>query len=219
MRLFTRDDGERAFHIDVDGETYETIRTLASASSEELIGHAARVWAVRHLASGESCVLKDVWVEDDRALEHIIYEDILRDVEVKYGADVRKEVALHLLTPTRHWLVHTNDVEDHTIAVMMRGHQPSFKRKFRVETSRGYKIISSGTESCSSSGVEIKDSISEDLRNPLPWCNHLRKVIGRRHYRVVFKEIAKPVHALRNLADVFTVLKDSTRGAVLMCLR
>ena len=217
VRPFIREDGERSFHIDVDGETYETVHFLSGSSSEELLGHATRVWVVRHLASGESSVLKDVWVEDERDLEHNIYEDILRDVEAKYGVDARKEAASHLLTPTRHWLVRMNDVEDHTINVMMRGHEPSFRRKFRVETSRGYKIAPSRSEPCSSSGVKIQDPRLDDLRNPLPWCNHLRKVVGRRHYRIVFKEIATPVHTLRNLAEVFTVLEDGAKGIFPLC--
>ncbi|KAL5479068.1 hypothetical protein ACEPAI_2356 [Sanghuangporus weigelae] len=212
IRPSIRGDGERVYHIDVDGETYETDRILASSSAEELVGHATRVWVVRHLISGESYVLKDVWVEDGRDLEHIIYEDILRDVETKYGVDARKEVASHLFTPAAHWLVHVGGMEDHTTMVMMREYLPSFKRKFRVEITGPDEISTSELDSCSSYDMEIQDSIRDDLREPLPWCNPVRKVIGRKHYRVVFKEIANAIHTLRNLAEVFTVLGDSAKA-------
>ncbi|OCB90616.1 hypothetical protein A7U60_g2134 [Sanghuangporus baumii] len=212
VRPYIRGDGERVYHIDVDGEIYETDRILASSSAEELVGHATRVWMVRHLHSGESYVLKDVWVEDGRDLEHIIYEDILHDVETKYSVDARKEVASHLLTPTAHWLVHVNGVEDHTTTVMMREYLPSFRRKFRVEITGPNEISKSESESCSSYDIEIQDSIRDDLRMPLPWCNPVRKVIGRRHYRVLFKEIATAIYTLRNLGEVFTVLGDSTKA-------
>ena len=35
---------------------------------------------------------------------------------------------------------------------------------------------------------------------------------GRIHYRIVFKEVAGPLHTVRNLSDVFIALRDTAKG-------
>ena len=128
---FVGDDGCRAYRINVDDETYETEQGL-SDSDDALIGQATRVWRVRHVSSGELAVLKDVWVEDDRDMEHEIREAILRDIGAKYGEGVREEAKSHLLTPIAHCLVRVHGEPDYTTLIMMRDYTPSMRRRLKV---------------------------------------------------------------------------------------
>ncbi|KAL5520260.1 hypothetical protein ACEPAG_9473 [Sanghuangporus baumii] len=209
IQPFIRDDGRRVYRIDVDGETYETDQVLSKSSAEQLTGHATRVWIVHRPGSDDLHVLKDVWIEDDERPEHSVYEMLLHDVEDVYGTEVRQQVASHLLTPVAHYLVQVNGEEDDTTSVMMRGYIPSFKENYRVSVenlgSRGDEGVSPSTE------IGIKGLERGGLKDPLHWYNPLRKILPRKHYRVVFKELAKPLHAVRDLEDVFTVLSDSAK--------
>ncbi|KAL5525386.1 hypothetical protein ACEPAF_9256 [Sanghuangporus sanghuang] len=204
IRPIIKSDGKRAYHIDVDGQTYETMKVLADDAAEELVSHATRVWSATHLDSGELFVLKDVWIEDDRDLEHCIREKLLYDIEDKYGADVRKEVASHLLTPVANWLVFDGNKQDHTTSNMMRGFSPSFRQTFKVDirTLRARNDDGIDTLPCTD---------REDMRCPLPWYNPVRKIFGRKHYRVVFKEVTTALHTINDFASSFIALSDSSR--------
>ncbi|KAL5496160.1 hypothetical protein ACEPAH_3077 [Sanghuangporus vaninii] len=204
IRPIIKSDGKRAYHIDVDGQTYETMKVLADDAAEELVSHATRVWSATHLDSGELFVLKDVWIEDDRDLEHCIHEKLLYDIEDKYGADVRKEVASHLLTPVANWIVFDGNKQDHTTSNMMRGFSPSFRQTFKVDirTLRARSDDGIDTLPCTD---------REDMRCPLPWYNPVRKIFGRKHYRVVFKEVATALHTINDFASSFIALSDSSR--------
>ncbi|KAL5525362.1 hypothetical protein ACEPAF_9232 [Sanghuangporus sanghuang] len=209
IRPFIRDDGRRVYRIDVSGETYETNQVLSKSSADELTGHATRVWIVHRPGSDALHVLKDVWIEDDERPEHSVYDMLLHDVEELYGADARQEVASHLLTPVAYCLVRTNGQEDDTRNVMMRGYTPSFKENYRVNVEN----LGSGDDEGAppSTEIRIKGLERGDLRDPLHWYNPVRKIVRRRHYRVVFREVAKPLYAVRDRTDMFTVLSDSAK--------
>ncbi|OCB90632.1 hypothetical protein A7U60_g2150 [Sanghuangporus baumii] len=136
IRHVLRDDGEHVYHIDVCGQTYEIEQLLSDFSSDALVSHATRVWTVRHLGSGASCVLKDVWIDESQQLEHDVRETILHDVEEKFGHEARQEMAMHLLNPVAHWLVTVNGKDDHTTTVMMRGFTPSMKQRFKIRVKK-----------------------------------------------------------------------------------
>ncbi|KAL5479042.1 hypothetical protein ACEPAI_2330 [Sanghuangporus weigelae] len=208
IRPSIRDGGRRVYRIDVDGETYETDQVLSKRSSEQLTGHATRVWIVHRPGSDDLHVLKDVWIEDDERPEHSVYEMLLHDVEDVYGTDVRQQVASHLVTPVAYCLVRANGEEDDTTNVVMRGYTPSFKETYRVNVEN----LRSGDEDVlPSTEIGIEGLERGDLRDPLHWYNPVRKIVRRRHYRVVFKEVAKPLYAVRDLTDVFNVLSDSAK--------
>ncbi|KAL5479070.1 hypothetical protein ACEPAI_2358 [Sanghuangporus weigelae] len=209
IRPFIRDDGKRAYYIDVDDKTYETKDVLADNVADVLVSHATRVWIVNNEGSEEPLVLKDVWVEDGRELEHIIYESILHDVEEKYGTDVRKEVASHLLTPIAHCLVPIRGEEDHTTKVMMRGYSPSFNNKLSIDVKNIAVSKSVDRKELSASDVSIQDSENGHFGAPFPGKNQSDKIIHKRHYRIVFKEVATGIYSIRTLSDMLTVLSDS----------
>ncbi|KAL5520223.1 hypothetical protein ACEPAG_9436 [Sanghuangporus baumii] len=207
IRPFVRSNGERVYLIDVDDKTFETEQVLSDFSANALVSNATRVWKVRHTGSGDSFVLKDVWMEDDRQPERVIHDAILQDVEEKFGSDARREVDLHLLTPVADWLVPVHGEMDHTTTVMMRGYLPSIKRvfKFRVKEP---KIVDARTGSFPLTSEVKTHAVRRELRTPFPWCLHRRKLFRRRHYRIVFKEIGHAFHAVKRLSYCFTVLRD-----------
>ena len=202
---FARSNGERAYRITVDNEAYETEQVLSDTSADALVSQATRVWRVKHVASGESHVLKDVWVEDDRDMEHEIREAILQDIEAKYGTDVREEAASHLLTPISHGLVRVHGELDHTTSTMMRGYTPSMRRRLKVRVK-----IATAQEEPDNAGGSVP---LRKLRAPFPHCLHRRKVYRRIHYRIVFKEVAEDLYDVGGLSDTFLVLRDGTKGA------
>ena len=223
MRPVLRSDGCCVYHIDVDGETYETRETLSSSSADRLLGHATRVWIVHRLGSGKSepqpeevpLVLKDVWLEDDRPPEHMLLGELLNDVEKKYGTATRRKLASHLLTPIAHCFTRVNGEEDHTTDVMMRGYSPSYKETFRVNVEHlGCDTDCDEGEDGAGPRTEIGvDGLRRNgLRDPFYWCNSAKRISRRKHYRVVFKEVATSVYTLHDLEDVFTVLSDSAEG-------
>ncbi|KAL5525405.1 hypothetical protein ACEPAF_9275 [Sanghuangporus sanghuang] len=191
IRHVLRDHGEHVYHIDVCGQTYETEQLLSDFSSDALVSHATRVWTVRHLGSGASCVLEDVWIDESQQPEHDVRETILHDVEEKFGHEARQEMAMHLLTPVAHWLVTVDGKEDHTTTVMMRGFTPSMKQRFKIRVK--------------------KARCRRELRAPFPRCLHRRKVYQRKHYRIVFKEVALDIYKVKKLTDVFSVLRDGAK--------
>ena len=223
MRPVIRSDNSYAYRIDVDGETYETRETLSSSSADQLLGHATRVWRVRQLGSDgsesedASFVLKDVWTEDDQEPEHLLLERLLNDVEEKYGAETRHKLASHLLTPVAHCFVRVNGEEDHTTNVMMRGYLPTYKEKYRVNVEHlGCDGDDGEDEDDGESGPTTEIGVDglrrNGLKDPLHWYNPVRRIPRLKHYRMLFKEVAEPVYALRELEDVFTVLSDTAKG-------
>ncbi|OCB90624.1 hypothetical protein A7U60_g2142 [Sanghuangporus baumii] len=206
IRPFIKDNGQRAYRIDVRDEIYETEQLLSDYSADALVSQAARVWKVRHVASGERYVLKDVWLDDDRDVEHNIHEAILRDIEDKYGVNARRDAAPHLLTPIAHCFVRVNGVDDHTTDIIMRGFSPSMKHRLKVRV----KKAKSYTDLGGSSDADLQ-SIWRELKAPFPRCLHRRKVHRRKHYRIIFREVAQVLYKVRKLSDVFTVLIDGAK--------
>ncbi|KAL5520224.1 hypothetical protein ACEPAG_9437 [Sanghuangporus baumii] len=206
IRPFIKDNGQRAYRITVRDEIYETEQLLSDYSADALVSQAARVWKVRHVASGDRYVLKDVWLDDDRDVEHNIHEAILRDIEDKYGVNARQDAASHLLTPIAHCFVRINGADDHTTDIIMRGFSPSMKHrlKVRVKKAKNYTDLVGSSD-------EDRQSIWRELKAPFPRCLHRRKIYRRKHYRIVFREVAQVLYKVRHLSDVFTVLIDGAK--------
>ncbi|KAL5496161.1 hypothetical protein ACEPAH_3078 [Sanghuangporus vaninii] len=212
VRPFTRRDGSRAYRIDVGDEIYETLEVVSKSSADELVGHSTRVWIVHRQGSDVPRVLKDVWIEEDQKPEHFIREILLHEVKEKYGAEARQEMASHLLTPVAHCLVRVNGKEDHTGNVMMRGYTPTFKDKYRVNVENLGKC--NDDDMNPSTEIGIGNLRRGNLKDPLNWYNPVRRILHRKHYRIVFEEVAESLRAVQNMADAFTVLSDSTKDRV-----
>ena len=207
------DNGGRAYRIAVDNEAYETEQVLSDTPADALVSQATRVWRVRRVGSGELYVLKDVWVEDDRDMEHEIRETILQDIEAKYGEDIGEEAKSHLLTPIAHCLVRVHGEPDHTTSIMMRGYTPSMQHRIKVRVKIATGSYAGGQEETDDSAIFEP---RRQLRAPFPHCLHRRKIYRKQHYRVIFKEVAEDLYDVRSLSDTFLVLRDGTKGASLL---
>ena len=46
-----------------------------------------------------------------------------------------------------------------------------------------------------------------------------REISGRKHYRIVFEQVATPVYKLTDLSTAFLVLKDTAKGTIMTGFR
>ncbi|KAI5115422.1 hypothetical protein M0805_004009, partial [Coniferiporia weirii] len=157
--------------------------------------------------NGKLAVLKDVWVDDDRELEHDLRVKILDDVEAKFNKDVRNRVSKYLLTPIIAGLMEVDGRVDNTTKVLMRGAIPSFDNIFDlilVKPVFNEKMNSTGYS-------QTSDQISyRVVRGPRE--NARKSIHHRAHYRIVFREVAIPLHSVRELSSAFTVLRDISKA-------
>ncbi|KAL5520225.1 hypothetical protein ACEPAG_9438 [Sanghuangporus baumii] len=205
-------DGERAYIITVDNETYETVHVIADHGADALISRGARLWLAKNTRTGEPCILKDIWIEHDRQSERLIHATMLQDIEDKHGVEIRKEAELHFLTPVQDWMVHVDGIEDHTTNVILRGHEPPFQAVFHLKT----EATKSNNPKKSVQPPAPSDPVLDATRLKKWSLSALldarrKKLHHRKHYRVVFKEIGQCIHTLTSLANVFVVLRDSAK--------
>ena len=220
MRPFIGSDGMRQYRIVVGKETYETVQLLSDLAADALVSRATRVWKVRRPGSDECHVLKDVWVEGHQQLEHLTYNMILRDIEASYGSEIRAQAASYLLTPVAYGLVNVNGEEDDTTRIMMRGYEPNPKQGFRFRVGEQDDVDANQCDHHKSAYDVGLTPTTRGLRAPFPRYVRNRKIHRRRHYRIVFKEVADALHTVRRLSDVFTVLRDNAKGVSrLYCYR
>ena len=69
---------DRYYLIKSRQDTYKTLEVLADYGADTLIGRGTRVYKVERQSDKKVCVLKDVWIDDDRDTEDVIYENILK---------------------------------------------------------------------------------------------------------------------------------------------
>ncbi|KAL5520272.1 hypothetical protein ACEPAG_9485 [Sanghuangporus baumii] len=195
-------ENERVYCIKVKDRMYMTKKTLEDVAADSLLSSGTRVWEVIDVDSGETRILKDTWVENDRALESVIYGMMLEDVQREHGLQIRNFVASHLVTPLMDWLVPVNGSEDHTVTVMMRGYTPPvdevFKLKVEKPTNREVKRSDGPPKVSGSRGHKIRSTKAK-----------LEECARRKHYRIVYAEVAEPIYKAEKLSDSFIALRDA----------
>ncbi|KAJ3733088.1 hypothetical protein DFJ43DRAFT_1117896, partial [Lentinula guzmanii] len=224
-------DNRRQYNIIVNERVYKTVTALSDYSADNPLGRCSRttVWKVQD-AQGNTCVLKDLWLEHDRLEEHQIYENIIQDVENSNSATpeskakARKVVVDRLLTPLEHCRVKVSGIaDDDTNLVILRGYdvnkartvalmstsQPNPRNKqsfgFSSPDDQGAEFI---TQASQDSGLQVTQRVVHNLQETeIP--NDQRY-----HYRIVFKEYATTIYDERNLANILKAIAD-----VLLALR
>ncbi|KAL5479076.1 hypothetical protein ACEPAI_2364 [Sanghuangporus weigelae] len=213
IQPFRRADGERAYRIEVNGQIYETIKMLQDSGADSVISRGSREWIVLSIATQKYYVLKDIWVEDTRDLEHVIRERILCDVENKFGKDARKETESHLLTPVASWIVEIKGIQDHTTKLIMRGYEPSFEKGFFLKQHTPRVNTSGQPVSHPAASDFILKSSGKHRPSASPFIFARRKRLHhRQHYRVIFQEVGNCLYNVSSLSDVFLVLRDSAKA-------
>ncbi|KAI5117344.1 hypothetical protein M0805_006243 [Coniferiporia weirii] len=193
----------RVYHMEVGAEMYDTVEVLSDFGADAVIGRGTRAFRVIQRRTGTEYVLKDVWVEDDRELEHKIYDDMLSDIRLELGAPAEGIAKKHLLTPTESCKVIVDGQVDHTCNVMMRGAVPSFDNTFKLVIKK-VTINDTAKSVAPSCASDIKDH----LATRAPHDNARQQIHQRIHYRLIFDEVAEPLHKVTDLHGVFTALRD-----------
>ena len=115
--------GRTFYYISVDGMLY---RIVQDHSTDALLSSGAHVFKVAKVHNpeglGKFYVLKDLWPEKDRKLEHLVYIEMLKDVQQLYSANDAEKVKKHMLTPISNTFVtvHVHDTKDETETSMLQ---------------------------------------------------------------------------------------------------
>ena len=196
------DDGHEGPAVET---VYRTTRIIFDHGADALRGRGTRVFEARRLGDnveiGEPVVIKDVWVDDDREREDKILSQLLNDADDKDKELVKK----YFLTVLACGYVIIGGKVDHTRDLITRGQDIPRGHKFRLPT----KALDPRPKHLSSTGYPQSWDEFELSRAP-PATHH--RFPPKVHYRVVFKEVGKPLHDVKTLRDGFHLLADAIAG-------
>lgn len=221
----TEDDPDE----DLRPRTFRTKELLSGVGAEHLRGRGTRVWAVNELVSGdvgaETFVLKDTWVDSDRIREGKITATILKSVQ---NAKVNALVKSALLSTEIHGDVLVNGVADRTLdgefrRQLFNKNMPRFN--FRQETSKENSAPSaSNPQTPSDANRESNQASTLDKKVSTPhigddhYAVKTEKAIqpishhSKSHYRIVFKELCRPLYKATSLEDILWILLKTSAG-------
>ncbi|THH03743.1 hypothetical protein EW145_g6042 [Phellinidium pouzarii] len=179
------ENGIRVYHFTMDDEVFSTVKVMSDVGADAVIGRASRVFKVKR-KDGTLAILKDVWVDDDRELEHT----------------ARNIVKRHLMTPVQFGLVEVDGQTDHTTNVIMRGEAPPFINTFRL-VPETHPV----NDAQQSAGHPRASDRTVYYTARAPQENARNEIHHRHHYRLVFKEIGETLYLVKNLSDVLAALQ------------
>lgn len=224
-KLVPGKDGAPCLNIlvqdDKKGRTwYRTYGLLSDHGAHGGPGRGTRVWKARKLnkekqPEGDFVALKDSWIDHDRPREGSILQAVLESVS---DPEDREFLAELFLTVIVHGDVHIEGARDDTREVMTRGHDipanyGSFKLQGRPQDGISIKTNNTGASFPSNSGTGHPRSQRPQKKpaTPRPPLHHPRV-----HYRIVFKEVCKPIYEITSLRDIFTILLDTLAALIIM---
>lgn len=178
---------------------YRTIKLLSNKDVDSTFGRGTRVWAVKELDSkgrqfGPELALKDNWIDSDRMREGFVYADLLKG----YPDHASNPLCNFFLTVVTHGDVLIGGEQDNTETLILRASLPHDTPLFDFGQARKRTIDATGNYRASEVGGDAP--VEPQLRSP------------RVHYRIVFKEVCKPLFELSSLGDVFTALSHACVG-------
>ncbi|CUA75245.1 Putative chromatin-remodeling complex ATPase chain [Rhizoctonia solani] len=191
--------------------TYRTLKIVYDVGVDNTVVPGTRVWIVRKLVDGDlvgpRCILKDTWIHEDRDPEHTVLKEIL---------EAQPSYAQHFLTPIDYGLAYFSVIKPDNTHTTIR------RTKF-IPTKK--VLINSSTTSRKSPGALGATGFNGEYHGTTPNSRqeeyrdfrYLNKH-PRQHYRIVFKEIGKPVHQLRKWTDVFIAIQGGWEGLYAMHL-
>jgi Fungal protein kinase len=218
----TEVDGKIQYKFEVDNESYITTKPLAESAANFILGRGTRVFEAYKESDPQHIVaLKDTWIEDDRTPEGLLLETMKAKIaEMQAQGTVfpgSKDPSAYFLTVEAHGRVKADaETEDHTVNVMMRGLGPPSELEYFSTSSRKSTQFRDSRVEGSDRGYsvghtpQISSDMAEAMRAHLP-----RKAPhpqGRIHYRIVFSEVGRTIHDLRQLSHVYQCLSDVTIG-------
>lgn len=205
---------------------YRTEELLSDVGANHIRGRGTRVWKVKtvfrnHRVSKTEFILKDSWVDSGRKREGKVLAEIrgsTKDTEVMAQLD---EI---LLTMLMHGDAYIDGAIDQTVS---GDYRDTIIRDNNVKFSLNH--VSPNQTATGSSGEELNDykkgkavviRIDEpvgDYRDPPP-VEEPEDAIeplyysSKVHYRIVFKEVCKPLHSITSLRCYVFMLFKACRG-------
>ncbi|KAI0924108.1 hypothetical protein AcV5_010537 [Taiwanofungus camphoratus] len=203
-------DDKRRFDITVrsaDGTNvvYRTIKILADFGADAPQGRGTRVWEAKKLENGEECgepvALKDSWIDSDRTREGILYGE-LRDSDT--STDFQEAMKTFIMTVICDGDVYINGEIDDTRTLMTRGQRiPRDCSRFTVQLTRPPAAQISHSSRLAT-GYHHSPEEYRGRHSAPPRVYH-----PKAHYRIVFKEVCKPISTVTSLATVFKLLSQA----------
>jgi Fungal protein kinase len=187
-----------------DNSTYITVgEPLFDFRADVAEGRATRVWKVHHKDTPDVfLVLKDFWMFSDTNPEG----DILRDLYQK----VEQEHHKYFLTVAADGIVSVRDgCPDMTQGTILRA-IPKIVSRYTIHQPREYADslpTMTGSRRNRSYGHTPRD-LGVLYDDNLCYAEFSL----RTHYRIVFNEVCQPLHDIRDLQTVFSLLGQATRG-------
>lgn len=199
--------------IALKSRTFRTKELLSGA--EHLRGRGTRVWAVNELIDGkvgeDTFVLKDTWVDSDRVREGRITAEILQSVSNEEDKAVLESA---LLGTEIHGDVFVDGKVDCTLhgdflSQLVNKCTPRFD--FRQTTPiTNHETVNHKTRTTTQARVpplsERRDAIAAE-KSVHPIFHH-----SRTHYRIVFKELCRPLYKVTDLKVILWMLLQATAG-------
>lgn len=185
--------------------TFRTKRMISSIAADTLRGRGTRVWEVMELDSrgkekgGSTCVLKDVWVDDNREREGNILEAIKKSTEEKSDPkEWLNGLKTLFLTTVVHGDVHVNSRVDKTRqwALPLILDLLPLKNDPEEDTKGKGHLTPVG-------GMGMKSG----SRQPA-----MQYFTTKCHHRIVFKEVGKTIREVGSLREAFTYIQQAVLG-------
>lgn len=183
--------------------TFRTKRIISNIGADALRGRGTRVWEVIELDSRgkekdvATCVLKDVWADDDRAREGKIMEDIKAAAQ-KQGPELLELVDACFLTTITYGDVHVNGRKDKT----RQWDLPANVELLEVKNDpREFGRIASNLAPVGTIALE-----------PGPGKAAIQYFATKTHHRIVFKEKGVTIRDVPSLHTVFRCLEQAVIG-------
>ena len=189
MELREDDQYDIAIRLENTVKTYRTLELLSDSRTVDVMGRGTRVWKVVQVEDGqevgEPMVLKDTWSDPERCPEGQLLEKVRA---AERPDDMKIYVDKLFTTMVCHGDVHLED-DSRTLDCT-----PLF-----------------GPDN-SSNPILHREEIRRGDEGYGPWDSQYTRQRQRVHYRLVLKEVCKPLADETSLSKIYRALGDATLG-------
>ncbi|KAF9819009.1 hypothetical protein IEO21_02423 [Rhodonia placenta] len=197
---------------DQDGTVvrYRTIRWLSDDGANDLRSRGTRVWEVcifdKNKEGVDRFALKDQYIDADRQREGMIIHKLRN---TKTDDATRDIIDQSLLTVEHHGDVYVEGMLDHTRSLMTHNGVPPIHIGFKLQQIPEDGVVETPAQSSKQAGVGHYQT-SAELRTAS--AQKIYTYHAKVHYRIVFKEVCKPLREYTSLKDVFDILISGLLG-------
>lgn len=204
------DNGEFDIEVRTEAETlvYRTVEILSNYSAESPLGSGTRVWSAQLLVdgepSGELVAIKDMWIDVDRPREG----DILRSIRSSMQAKGKQEVFdTYFLT-----VLHDGDVyvRDSTQGLYLDESQLVFRGNRIPEDAPCLDLSMTPPLNKNATPAIGRDYYGDSITDQ----DQASRLRGEQvHYRIVFREVCRPLYVSTSMGESFSILGQICDGA------